>query len=171
MHQSPIICLGLCKIACSFTYSFSDPLPINRLCLPDDNWIWAGCLTFYAYLIARFMCQLRPHCVLQLGIPKRLSIFVGNESPTIVRYLDPWQAISLLSLWWDNLPVIRGRYEQICSTGTTGIVVVCPHFVSSWSPTQYSERSRFDAWTFSDIDKVTRSNTPAANMPARLKIS
>ena len=46
-------------------------------------------LFFHAYLIARFMCQLRLHNALQLGILKSLSIYVGNDFPTIVRYFDP----------------------------------------------------------------------------------
>ena len=117
------------------------------------------------------MCQLRPHSALQLGLPKRLSIYVGKESPTIVRYL----ILDRRSLYchfdetvFPSLGGDKNKYVQQERQELSWSVPTLSHL-----DPQLNIQNVVDSMpnAFSDIDKVTRSNTPAAHMPARLEIS
>ena len=113
---------------------------------------------------------IAPHNALQLGLPKRLSIYIGKASPTIVRHL----ILDRRSLYchfdetvFPSLGGDKNKYVQQERQELSWSVPTMSHL-----DPQLNIQNVVDSMpnAFSDIDKVTRSNIPAANMPARLEI-
>jgi hypothetical protein len=123
----------------------------------------------------------------KMGPQRRLSIYVGYESPTIIRYLEPLTSDLFTARFADChfdetvFPSLGGdrknefpRERQELSWN----VPTLSHFDPRTSQCE-SEVKRIinlqnvadsipDAFT--DIAKVTRSHIPAANVPARLEV-
>ena len=123
----------------------------------------------------------------KMGPQRRLGIYVGYNSPTIVRYLEPTTGDLFTARFADC------HFDETCfpSLGGDGNVIIpnerqeltwCVPTMSHYDPrTAQSElevqriidlQKVADSMPdgFVDIAKVTRSNIPAANVPARLDV-
>ncbi|PRQ53193.1 putative RNA-directed DNA polymerase [Rosa chinensis] len=123
----------------------------------------------------------------KMGPQRRISIYVGYESPTIVRYLEPLTGDLFTARFADchfdetvfpslggdkNTNVQQERQELSWSVPTMSHLD--PHTAQSELEVRRIIELQNVADTlpdaFSDIAKVTRSHIPAANVPARIDV-
>ncbi|XP_004301938.1 PREDICTED: uncharacterized protein LOC101304199 [Fragaria vesca subsp. vesca] len=123
----------------------------------------------------------------KMGPQRRLGIYVGYESPTIIRYLEPltgdlftarfadchFDETLFLSLRGDTNKHVHVERQEL-----SWFVPTLSHYDPRTSQSE-SEVTRIlelqkvaDTMpdSFSEIAKVTRSDIPAANVPARLEV-
>lgn len=99
-----------------------------------------------------------------------MSIYVGFESPTKIRYVEPLSGDLFCHIDETVFPSLGGDKNKYVQQERQELSWSVPT-LSHLDP-QLNIQNVVDSMpnAFSDIDKVTRSNIPAANMPARLEI-